>query len=226
MGKFDNIKFNKKHYKNIAGDDLAEIPAGFCKNKTHIGYLSENNVRGHECLSKQCQYLIKNEKHPMWAKQREKKIKRAYFQFIDKLLLDRKIDKARYDKLKKVDKISYMESFILTNNERIKEETMKGKIFLFKIIGKEVENTTQQQLAKNVFGNDIGKTKKFWSELARTINDEKYDTIGKRTATRIQRYREAVYRSIFIGQDRYIYGKGIRKEYGDEIVKKRLLDKC
>ena len=228
MGKFDNIKFNKKHYKNIAGDDLADIPAGFCTNRTHIGYLTENNVRNHECIARQCQYLIKNEKHPMWAKQREKKIKRTYFQFIEKLFYDNKINKEKYNKLKKIDKISYMESFVLTNNERIKEETMKGKIFLFRIVKeiKEVENITQQELAKKVFGNDIGKTKKFWCELAKTINDEKYDTIGKRTATIIQRYREAIYRSIIIGQDRYIYGKGIRKEYGDEIIKKGLLVKC
>ena len=226
MQKKWNIKFNKKHYKNIAGDDLARDPAGFCTNKTHIGYLTEDNVKNHNCLARQCPYLIKNEKHEMWQKQKEKKTLRKYFQMIDNLYYDKKITKEKYLKLKGIKKLEYMENFLLTNNSKVKEETMKGKIFLFVIEGKQVKNITQEQLAKKIFGNDISKTKKFWGELAKTINDEKYDTIGKRTATKIQRYREAIYRTIYIGQDRYIYGKGIRIEYGNEILKKGLLMKC
>ena len=173
MGKFDTIKFNKTHYKNIAGDDLADIPAGFCTNKTHIGYLTENNVKNHECLAKQCTYLIKNEKHDMWKRQKEKKITRTYFKMIEKLELEKKIDKERYNKLKSITKIEYMENFILTNSEKVTEETMKGKIYLFKITDKkEVEHITQEQLAKNIFGNDMTKTKVFWGELAKTINNK------------------------------------------------------
>lgn len=45
--------------------------AGYCCKKGK--YLTERQIKGKECLGKQCKYLVKIETHPLWKKREKRK---------------------------------------------------------------------------------------------------------------------------------------------------------
>ena len=47
---------------------------GFCKH--HNCHLTVKQLRQHQCLQKQCYYLVKNEDHAWWAQRERTKQKR------------------------------------------------------------------------------------------------------------------------------------------------------
>lgn len=73
--------FSEKNFANNNGTYFVRLingtvpnkqPVGYCFCKAHKGYLSNSLLKEHECLSKGCVYLKKNEAHNLW-KERERK---------------------------------------------------------------------------------------------------------------------------------------------------------
>ena len=66
---------NMNLVKGLYGSEFRQDRAcAFCKH--HHCYLTVKQVRQHECLNKQCHYLIKKEEHSWWRQRQVTKNKR------------------------------------------------------------------------------------------------------------------------------------------------------
>jgi len=53
--------------RGLYGSAISKTKAvAFCKH--HKAHLTENTLKGHKCLGKQCRYLKKHEEHSYWSK--------------------------------------------------------------------------------------------------------------------------------------------------------------
>lgn len=74
----------QKSKELMRGQPKEENTVAYCHNINHLGALSKDMLKQHQCLQKNCKFLEKNEKHPYWkqrywqkvTKSREKKYKK------------------------------------------------------------------------------------------------------------------------------------------------------
>ena len=52
----------------LCGATTKDKAVGFCHHKEHVGYLSPNLVKQHDCIGKNCKYFNKYEDHPYWIR--------------------------------------------------------------------------------------------------------------------------------------------------------------
>jgi hypothetical protein len=74
----------RKSKDYMKGQPCAKNTIAYCHNIRHLGALSKDMLKQHQCLQKNCKFLEKNEDHPYWnqrywhkvTKTREKKYKK------------------------------------------------------------------------------------------------------------------------------------------------------
>ena len=66
--------------RQMNGQPCEENCVAYCHHRMHVGALSADMMKNHECMRKNCKYLEKNLSHPYWKKRehinREKKANR------------------------------------------------------------------------------------------------------------------------------------------------------
>lgn len=50
-----------------------DTPCGYCHCDAHRGWLNVKLMKSHKCITKQCQFFEKYEKHEYWQKQEKRK---------------------------------------------------------------------------------------------------------------------------------------------------------
>lgn len=68
------MEFNATEFNTLYGTSTNRTPCGYCRH--HSCYLTVKQMKGHECLKKQCNYLVKNPEHDVWRQREQVKQKR------------------------------------------------------------------------------------------------------------------------------------------------------
>ena len=64
------VLHNPERHPRYFSNQPKGIPVGWCNHNKHRGKLSVKQMKQHKCLSKNCMFFAKNERHNYW-KQRD-----------------------------------------------------------------------------------------------------------------------------------------------------------
>lgn len=146
------IAFNRS-YEMINGTFANSEPVGYCKSCKHKGYLSKEDVDKHQCDTRNCKFLVKNENLPYWLGKNTKELKKRYDNLLVWMLDNNKISLEKYNSFKKKNSIIHMSNYVYLINKNLERE--KTKVIVLQIPNIKPFFISKIKLLKGITNNII-----------------------------------------------------------------------